>query len=119
MCHGCGGLTAHCRFGATSNRSGYIIGLMLITLALLFGSSALSIVSAFPVGILGVLLCYVGIQHSLFIRDITDDKTALCIALTVAATGFLTHNLTIGFLAGLAIHYSLFVMTKTKSYFAR
>jgi SulP family sulfate permease len=119
MCHGCGGLTAHCRFGARSERSGYIIGLTLVALALVFGSSALSIVSAFPVGILGTLLFYVGIQHSLFIRDIVADKISLLIAITVAASGFMTQNLTIGFLSGLAIHHGLSVMTKTKSYFAR
>ena len=113
MCHGCGGLTAHCKFGATSERSGYIIGFLLIVLALLFGKSALSIISAFPVGILGVLLCYVGIQHSLFIKDILDDKKAMFVALTVAISGFLTNNLTIGFVLGLGVHYSFMVMKNT------
>lgn len=113
MCHGCGGLTAHCKFGATSEKSGYIIGGILIALAVLFGSSALSVISAFPKGILGVLLCYVGIQHSLFIKDILHEKQAMVIALTVAILGFITNNLTIGFLAGIGIHYGLKTFTKT------
>ncbi len=104
MCHGCGGLTAHCKFGATSEKSGYIIGLTLIALAIFFGHSALSIISAFPKGILGVLLFYVGVQHSLFIKDILKDKTSLLIALTTAVSGFLLNNLTIGFLTGIVIH---------------
>lgn len=112
MCHGCGGLTAHYKFGATSERSGYIIGFLLIVLALLLGKSALSIISAFPSGILGVLLCYVGIQHSLFIKDIMDDKKAMFVALTVAVSGFLINNLTIGFVLGLGVHYS-FMMKNT------
>jgi SulP family sulfate permease len=107
MCHGSGGLTAHCKFGATSERSGYIIGFTLIALALMFGNSVLAIVSAFPKGILGVLLCYVGIQHSLFIKDILYEKMSLFIAITVAITGFVTHNLTIGFMTGLLVHYGL------------
>lgn len=107
MCHGSGGLTAHCKFGATSERSGYIIGITLIVLAVLFGNSALSIISAFPKGILGVLLCYVGIQHSLFIRDILHEKQAMAIALTTAMLGFIANNLTIGFLTGIGIHYGL------------
>ncbi|MEW6118226.1 MAG: putative sulfate/molybdate transporter [Nitrospirota bacterium] len=113
MCHGCGGLTAHSKFGATSERSGYIIGGLLIVLALLFGKSALSIISAFPLGILGVLLCYVGIQHSLFIRDIIADKKAVFVALTVAVSGFLTNNLTVGFVLGLGVHYSFTMMKNT------
>lgn len=107
MCHGSGGLTAHCKFGATSERSGYIIGFILILLAIIFGSSSLSIVAAFPTGILGILLCYVGIQHSLFIKDILRDNTSLFIALIVALLGFSTSNLTIGFLAGILIHYGI------------
>lgn len=116
MCHGSGGLTAHCKFGATSERSGYIIGFTLIALALFFGASALSIIAAFPKGILGVLLCYVGLQHSLFIRDILKDGTALCIALTTAVLGFLTGNLTIGFLTGIGIHYGIRGYSKTLRY---
>ena len=113
MCHGCGGLTAHYKFGAASEKSGYIIGITLIVLAVLFGSSALSIISAFPKGILGVLLCYVGIQHSLFIKDILHEKQATFIALTAAVLGFITNNLTIGFLAGIGIHYGLKTFTWT------
>jgi SulP family sulfate permease len=107
MCHGSGGVTAHHKFGASSNRSGYIIGGTLIALALLFGNSILSIVTAFPKGILGILLCYVGIQHSFFVKDILSDRMSVFIALTVAVTGFVVNNLTIGFLTGLVMHYSL------------
>jgi SulP family sulfate permease len=113
MCHGSGGLTAHRTFGATSERSGYIIGFTFILLALLLGGSVLSVVSVFPRGILGVLLCYVGIQHSLFIRDILTEKLALFTALTVALTGFITNNLTLGFLTGIGIHYALAGSRKT------
>ncbi len=113
MCHGSGGLTAHRKFGASSERSGYIIGFTLIALAIFFGASALSIISAFPMGILGVLLCYVGLQHSLFIRDILRDGTALFIAIVTAISGFITGNLTIGFITGIGLHYALTVINKT------
>lgn len=107
LCHGCGGLTAHSKFGATSQRSGYIIGFALIALALFFGRSAVAVVSAFPQGILGVLLCYVGMQHALFLKDVTEDRKAVLVALAVGTLGFALGNLTIGFLAGLTIHYGL------------
>ncbi len=105
MCHGCGGLTAHYKFGAKDQRSGYLIGFALIILALLFGRSAVAVISAFPTGLLGVLLCYVGIQHALFIKDIMNERKAVLIALTVGMLGFALGNLTIGFLAGLTLHY--------------
>lgn len=107
MCHGCGGLTAHSKFGATSQRSGYIIGFTLIAFALLLGQSAVAIVSAFPLGILGVLLCYVGMQHALFVKDVLVDGKSVFIAFTVGILGFALSNLTIGFLAGLTLHYGL------------
>lgn len=107
MCHGCGGMTAHRKFGATSGRSGLIIGFFLIGVGLLCGRSALAAIKAFPAGILGVLLCYVGIQHSLFIKDIVNDKKAVSIAFIVGALGFALANLTVGFLAGLTVHYGL------------
>lgn len=117
MCHGSGGLTAHNKFGASGSRSGYIIGFTLIILALVFGTSALALVSAFPRGILGILLAYVGIQHSLFIRDILQDKTSVFIALTVAVSGFITTNLTLGVMLGFGLHYSFIGLNKTIKYF--
>ncbi len=107
MCHGCGGLTAHNKFGATSGRSGLIIGFFLIGVGLLCGRSALGAIKAFPAGILGVLLCYVGIQHALFIKDIVNDKKSVFVAFAVGALGFALGNLTVGFLAGLTVHYGL------------
>ena len=46
-CHGCGGLTPHHKLGAASEKSGYIIGITLIVLAVLFRCPALSIISHF------------------------------------------------------------------------
>lgn len=107
MCHGSGGLTAHCKFGARTERSGYIIGAFFIILAVFFGRSGLTLISAFPAGILGILLLYVGIQHGLFIRDIWSERNSFIIALIVALTGFIFNNLTIGFLAGIICHHGL------------
>ena len=64
----------------------------------------------------GVLLCYVGIQHALFLRDILEDRAALSVALTTALAGFMTGNLTIGFLAGFGIHYALMGFDKTMKF---
>ncbi|HLE00024.1 MAG TPA: putative sulfate/molybdate transporter [Bdellovibrionota bacterium] len=114
MCHGSGGLTAHAKFGARSERSGYIIGAFLVVTALLFGESALNVISAFPIGILGVLLMSVGVLHATLVRDIipTDwspnwlaDWFPLTVALVTAVTGVVSRNLTVGFAAGIALHF--------------
>jgi len=105
MCHGSGGLTAHYKFGARDERAGYIIGIFFIIFGLLFGKSILSIISVFPSGILGTLLLYIGLQHSLFMRSIWHDRGATFIALLTAITGFILNNLTYGFLLGIATHY--------------
>jgi SulP family sulfate permease len=107
MCHGSGGLTAHRKFGATTERSGYVMGFFLLALALAFGGSSLAVVGAFPMGILGVLLFYVGLQHSFFIRDILGDMPKVAVAALTAAVGFASGNLSLGFAAGLTLHYSL------------
>lgn len=105
MCHGSGGLTAHFKFGATRETSGYIMGLALIAVALIFGKSGLAVLSAFPPGILGVLLCYVGIHHALLVKEIRQDKPALAVAYSVAAIGLFTNNLTVGL--SQALEYSI------------
>lgn len=105
LCHGSGGLTAHSKFGATSRRSGYIIGCALIACALFLGRSAVAAVSAFPQGILGVLLCSVGLQHALFVKDALSDGKSAFVAFITGTLGFASGNLTAGFLAGLAVHY--------------
>ncbi|MGE5172306.1 MAG: putative sulfate/molybdate transporter [Betaproteobacteria bacterium] len=112
MCHGSGGLTAHRKFGATGARSGLIIGSFLIGFALVCSRSSLAVIQGFPAGILGVLLGYVGIQHSLFVKDIVNDKKAVLVAFAAGSLGFAFNNLTIGFLAGLAIHYGLSAVEK-------
>ena len=117
MCHGSGGITAHRKFGATSERSGYIIGCVLIVMAVLFGNSALSLLAAFPAGILGVMLCHVGIQHTLFLKDILREKEALPVAVTVAVSGFITNNLTLGFLLGIGLHYVITAVRNTPERF--
>ncbi|HAR42843.1 MAG TPA: hypothetical protein DCS07_09485 [Bdellovibrionales bacterium] len=107
MCHGSGGLTAHAKLGATSARSGYIIGGALVILALAFGRSALGMISAFPTGFLAVLLFYVGASHAGFAWDIRQDRKEILVACGTAIVGLATSNLTYGFLFGIVLHKAL------------
>jgi SulP family sulfate permease len=102
MCHGSGGITAHNKFGARSEKSSYVIGAVCLLLAL-FGHSALGLLGLIPLTVLGVFLIYVGIQHGSFVHDIVKNRVWLFIAVTVGLVALATTNLTWGFLVGFVL----------------
>ena len=105
MCHGCGGLTAHYRLGGRTPASTTLVGVLLIALAIFFGSSAQEVRSLMPYGALGALLMYVGVQHMQLGLDVNGIRNFSIVALVgaVAATPF--GNLAIGAGAGLAAYW--------------
>ncbi|MFQ5814243.1 MAG: molybdate transporter family protein [Anaerolineae bacterium] len=113
VCHGSGGLTAHYRFGARTGGANLMIGAICLTLAVFFSKTILLILSLIPYPILGVLLAFVGIQHSLLIRDIGAKGDFLVVA-SIAVVSMLTSNLAIGFGLGLVIYHSLILLKAHK-----
>lgn len=69
VCHGAGGLAGQCRFGATSGAAVVILGTAKIVISLLVGSSLVAILSEFPIGLLGVLLFFSGVELAMACRD--------------------------------------------------
>ena len=102
MCHGSGGITAHNKFGARSEKSSYVIGAICLLLAL-FGHSALGLLGLIPITVLGVFLIYVGVQHAAYVRDIVRNRAWLFIAVVVGLVALATTNLTLGFLVGFVL----------------
>ena len=102
MCHGSGGITAHNKFGARSEKSSYAIGAVCLLLAL-FGHSALGLLGLIPMTVLGVFLIYVGVQHAAYVRDIVKNRAWLFIAVVVGLVALATTNLTLGFLVGFVL----------------
>jgi len=98
-CHGSGGITAHYKFGARTQKSSYVIGSACLFLAL-FGRAAVGLLNLIPTAVLGVFLVYVGIQHGALIRDIVTRKRSLLIAVCVGLVSLIRTNLTYGFAAG-------------------
>jgi len=113
MCHGSGGITAHYKFGARSQKSNYIIGGACLLLAL-FGASAVGLLKLIPMAILGVFLIYVGIQHAAFLRDIVQNRSYLFIAVSVGLVALATTNLTWGFLVGFAMQGLFLVLARAR-----
>ena len=98
-CHGSGGITAHYKFGARTQKSSYVIGGVCLLLAL-FGGGAVGLLNLIPTAILGVFLVYVGVQHGALIRDIVERRREFAVALAVGLVSLIMTNLTYGFVAG-------------------
>lgn len=102
VCHGSGGLTAHFRLGARTGGAALLLGATFLALALLLDGNVLPILSLVPYPALGVLVVFVGVQHSLLVRDLRG-KEEISIATVLAVVGLITSNLAIGFASGLGL----------------
>ena len=112
-CHGAGGLAGQHKFGARTGASVIFLGLLKIFFAVFFGASALTLLDAIPMSILGVLLIISGIELcvtgiSLTTSTSKKDKAAevktklfTCISTAVVIIG--TGRTDYGFLAGIAV----------------
>ena len=109
-CHGSGGITAHYKFGARTQKSSYVIGGVCLFLAL-FGRGAVGLLDLIPTAVLGVFLVYVGIQHGALIRDIVGHRRSLFIAGCVGLVSLAKTNLTYGFVAGFLLE-GLFLLSR-------
>ncbi len=93
MCHGAGGLAAQHRFGARTGGSVILLGIAKVVLALLFGSSLLVWLKAYPQSVLGVLLLFGGLELAIVCRDqrkrvdffVMLITTGACMAINTAA----------------------------------
>ncbi len=105
VCHGSGGLTAHYRLGARTGAAPLIMGALCLALALFVDGNALPVLALIPYPVLGTLLAFVGVQHSLLVRDLRGWEEA-GVALTTALLGFATGNLALGFGGGILLQQS-------------
>lgn len=97
MCHGSGGVAGKYAFGATSYRANIILGGLYLGLALFAGS----LIVAFPMALLGVVLVVISLQ--LAKTSLQTDHYAISIGVAVLSVGT---NLGVGFIAGVIV-YSL------------
>ena len=104
MCHGAGGLAAHYRFGARTSGSNYIIGALFLVLAVVLGAHVLDAVRLLPMGALGVLLVFAGLQLCLTVMDM-DRRGMFVVFFMLAMT--LSMNLAWAFAIGLGLAYVL------------
>jgi len=103
ICHGSSGVTAHYSLGARTGTAPIIIGFVCLVLGLTFGKEAINIVKLIPYPILGIMLFYVGVRHSLLVVDLRGKE--LLIAFLIGIMSLSSGNLAIGYLAGMAVWY--------------
>jgi SulP family sulfate permease len=102
VCHGCGGLTAHYRFGARTARANFIIGTAFIAVALLFAKMSPSFLRGIPLSVFGGSLIGVGIFHALLARDMRKKQDVALVA-TMGLVTLFYKNLTLALCAGLLL----------------
>ena len=105
MCHGAGGMAGHIRFGARTGGAPFILGVLLVSSALLAADMVAAVLALLTVPILGVILFLAGSQLALGVCEGWDRKDDRFILLVTA--GLSLWNVGIGFLAGIAFQWIL------------
>ena len=105
-CHGSGGMAGHYTFGARTAGSIVIYGSLFIIAGLFFAGKFHSIINYFPLPVLGVVLFFESITLITMVKDITELKSDLLIAIIVGLTSaFVPYGFGLGMLIGLFLFY--------------
>ena len=105
-CHGAGGLAGQYKFGGRSGGCVALLGGTKLVLGLFLGSSIVKILSAFPVGVLGVLLLFAGIELAMCARDMKSKEESF-VVLVCTAVSLVGSSAALGFITGMVVHLVL------------
>ncbi|PWA35509.1 molybdate transporter 1 [Artemisia annua] len=105
-CHGAGGLAGQYKFGGRSGACVALLGGTKLLLGLLLGSSIVKILTAFPVGVLGVLLLFAGIELAMCARDMKSKEESF-VVLICTAVSLVGSSAALGFVTGMVVHLLL------------
>ncbi|XP_010429981.1 PREDICTED: molybdate transporter 2-like [Camelina sativa] len=114
VCHGAGGLAGQYRFGARSGLSVVFLGIGKLIVGLVFGNSFVRILSQFPIGILGVLLLFAGIELAMASKDMNTKEESF-IMLVCAAVSMTGSSAALGFGCGVVLYLLLKLRTLDSS----
>lgn len=105
-CHGAGGLAGQYKFGGRSGGCVALLGAAKLVLGLVLGSSLVKILNQFPVGVLGVLLLFAGIELAIASRDMNTKEESF-VMLVCTAVSLVGSSTALGFVCGMATHLLL------------
>ncbi|CAK9136564.1 unnamed protein product [Ilex paraguariensis] len=116
-CHGAGGLAGQYKFGGRSGGCVALLGAAKLVLGLVLGSSLVKVLSQFPVGVLGVLLLFAGIELAMCCRDM-NSKDESFVMLLCTAVSLVGSSAALGFVCGMVAHLLLILrkLDKGKSF---
>lgn len=101
-CHGAGGLAGQYKFGGRSGGCVALLGATKLVLGFVLGSSLAHFFNQFPVGILGVLLLFAGIELAMASRDM-NSKEDCFVMLLCTAVSLVGSSAALGFLCGMVV----------------
>ncbi|CAL5327707.1 unnamed protein product [Camellia sinensis] len=102
VCHGAGGLAGQYRFGGRSGASVVFLGVAKLVIGLVLGNSFGRILGQFPIGILGVLLLFAGIELAMASRDMNTKEESF-VMLVCAAVSLTGSSAALGFGCGILL----------------
>ncbi|XP_059461782.1 molybdate transporter 1-like [Corylus avellana] len=105
-CHGAGGLAGQYKFGGRSGGCVALLGTAKLILGLVLGSSLVKILSQFPVGVLGILLLFAGIELAMASRDMNTKEESF-VMLLCTAISLVGSSAALGFVCGILAHLLL------------
>ncbi|CAL5206380.1 unnamed protein product [Lathyrus oleraceus] len=112
-CHGAGGLAGQYKFGGRSGGCVALLGAAKLVLGLVLGTSLAHILKMFPVGILGVLLLFAGIELAMCARDMNSKEDSF-VTLVCTAVSLVGSSAALGFLVGMVVYLLLKLRNWTK-----
>ena len=105
-CHGAGGLAGQYKFGGRGGGCVAALGAGKMALGIVLGGSLLKLFVAFPVGLLGVLLLYAGLELAMAARDMNTKEESL-VVLVCTGVSLVGSSAALGFACGLVAHVLL------------
>ncbi|CAI9280066.1 unnamed protein product [Lactuca saligna] len=105
-CHGAGGLAGQYKFGGRSGGCVALLGAAKLLLGLILGSSIVRILISFPVGVLGVLLLFAGVELAMCARDMNSKEDSF-VVLICTAVSLVGSSAALGFVVGMVVHLIL------------
>lgn len=103
MCRGAGGMAGHIRFGARTGGSLVILGVTLLTLALVFSESVAVLFRLFPPAVLGVILLLGGLELAGAKGSHFEGWERMVMVLTA---GLSMVNVGVGYAVGIVLYYA-------------
>lgn len=101
-----GGLAGQYKFGGRSGGCVAILGVAKLVLGLALGSSLVIVLNQFPVGVLGVLLLFAGIELAMASRDMGSKEESF-VMLMCTAVSLMGSSAALGFLCGMIVYLLL------------